>query len=53
MEHGGAPRGCRLAVVATELVEPRAFFVGGAPLSDHYGLLTTFRVQMLDERGGD
>ena len=41
-----APRDscCRLGVVGTELVQPCSFFVNGAPLSDHYGLQTTFRV---------
>ena len=40
-------RRCRLEVVGTELVQPSSFFVGGAPLSDHYGLQTTFRVAVL------
>ena len=35
---------CQLDVVRTELFQPRGFFVPGAPLSDHYGLNTTFTV---------
>ena len=35
---------CHLEVLHTEIIEPRSFFVAGSPLSDHYGLATTFRV---------
>lgn len=42
---GHAPR-CRLTLGATEIVHPRRFAVAGAPLSDHYGLASTFHVDV-------
>lgn len=46
---GGGPHGrCRLKAVATEATRPRSFFVKGSPLSDHYGLTTTFTVDVED-----
>ena len=35
---------CHVEVLNTEVVNTPSFFVAGAPLSDHYGLATTFRV---------
>ena len=35
---------CRLEVLGTGLVQPKSFFVPGSPVSDHYGLMTNFRV---------
>ena len=40
----GSTRFCRLDVVKSEIVKPSGFHVPGAPLSDHYGLATTFTV---------
>ena len=45
----GGPHGrCRLKAVATEATRPRSFFVKGSPLSDHYGLTTSFTVDVED-----
>ena len=39
---------CRLKAIATEATRPRSFFVAGSPLSDHYGLSTSFAVEVDD-----
>ena len=40
--------GCRtqLELIRTEVVEKEAFFAPNAPLSDHYGLMSTFHVTL-------
>ena len=41
----GRPRCCtHLKPISTEATRPRSFFVAGSPLSDHYGLSTSFAV---------
>ena len=44
---GGAEGGIvdELRVLETALVDVPRFFVSGAPLSDHYGLATTFAIR--------
>ena len=37
---------CGLRAITTKATQPRKFFVAGSPLSDHYGLSTSFGVEI-------